>query len=454
MKITHPLLPATGALFAGLLTAFAPRVAAAKPVAKSDSRPNIILILNDDMGYECLQCYGSASYRTPNLDRMAAQGLRFNYAYAQPVCTPTRVELLTGQYNVRNYVRFGEMNPVDKTLGNYLRDRGYDTCIAGKWQLGGDRTIIHHFGFDHYLLWWLEKKTWRYMNVGDLIQDGVTRHGRPGEYGPDVINQYVLTYITEHAHDGRPFFCYYPMLLVHAPFVPTPLSTSPRRTRTDPKFFPDMMAYTDLLVGRVLDRLDQLGIRKNTIVIFIGDNGTNDAITSRMIDGRLIRGGKDKPTDAGTRVPLLISWPAVIKPGVVDHSMVDVSDFLPTLLEAAGYAPDQLPLTDGISLLPLFHGDHAGARTWSYCWISAGGSKAKAVQYARTIQYKLYADGRFYDIPHDTLEQHPIAELQMTAAQREVRARLQKILDRYAKINARRPATPPLPKYGKNLHKD
>ena len=419
-----------------------------------DHRPNIVLILADDIGYETLQCYGSASYKTPNLDRMASQGLQFTYAYAQPVCTPTRVQLLSGKYNVRNYIRFGEINPHELTIANYLRDRGYTTGIAGKWQLGGSRYTITNFGFDHYLLWWLEKKSQRYMNPGDFIQDKVTRHGKKGEYGPDVMNSYVLNFIKDHAHDERPFFCYYPMLLVHAPFTPTPLSTAKKTERTDPKFFADMMNYADLMVGKVLDQLEASGIRDNTIVIFMGDNGTNDAIVSRMKDGTTIRGGKDLTTDAGTREPLLISWPAVIKPAVINDSIADLTDFMPTLCEAAGYTTEDMPQTDGISLMPLFRGDKAGARDWSYCWISSSGSKDRAVKYARNIRYKLYSDGRFFDISKDVLEQHSIPESAMTKDQRAIRTRLQGILDRYAAVEAKRPATPPLPKFGKAARED
>jgi len=417
---------------------------AAPSPAKPGSRPNIIVILNDDIGYETLGCYGSASYQTPNLDRMATQGLQFSYAYSQPVCTPSRLQLLSGKYNVRNYIEFGEMSPTERTLGNYLRERGYATCIAGKWQLGGDRNSIVKFGFDHYLLWWLEKKTKRYLNLGDLVQDGADRHGKPGEYGPDVINRYVLDFITSHAGEDQPFFCYYPMLLTHAPFTPTPLSTATSTERTDPKFFPDMMTYTDLMVGRVLDKLDELGIRDNTIVIFAGDNGTNRDITSRMKDGTEIRGGKDETTDAGNRVPMLISWPGGIKPGRIDDSIMDFTDFVPTLCELAGDTPNEVPAGDGISLVPLFKGDHSGARDWSYCWVSSDGSLARSVKYARTIRYKLYSDGRFYDIPHDVLEQHPIPNTSETSA---VHARLQAILDRYQVIEAARPVHKAKPRH-------
>ena len=446
-----------GLLLASLSGATACAAAASAP----KSRPNIILILADDLGYEGLSCYGSASGQTPRLDRLAAQGLQFTHCYAQPLCTPSRLQLMTGSYNVRNYTQFGDMLPNEKTFGNYLRERGYATCIAGKWQLGGDRHTIAEFGFDLHLLWWLEKRTQRYRNVGDLIQDRAVRPGKPGEYGPDVVNDYVLEFITQQTKQGQPFFCYYPMMLPHAPMSPTPKSDRakveasapmPKAPKAadgdaaaddgekggDPRYFPDMVNYMDGLVGRVVDRLDELGIRENTLLIFTGDNGTNTRVTTRMKDGSLIHGGKGRTTDAGTRVPLLISWPGVVQPGRVEDSLVDFTDFLPTLCQIAGYASSEIPKGDGISLLPLLRGDRTAARDWSYCWYSSDGTPAKARKYARTLRYKLYADGRFFDLAHDSLEKNPLPAAQITAALRPIHTRLKTILDRYDAIEAKR----------------
>jgi arylsulfatase A len=427
------------------------------------SRPNVILIMADDLGYETLGCYGSASYRTPRLDRLASEGLLFSHAYAQPLCTPSRLQIMTGKYNVRNYTQFGDMLPKEKTIGNHLRDRGYSTAIAGKWQLGGDRTTIAEFGFDRYCLWWLERRSQRYFDFGEFIQDGVARTSKPGEYGPDVMNDYVLDFITQHAGKAQPFFCYYPMLLTHAPMSPTPKSVrtasdaaAPKRkaARTkksdgaadaddgerggNPRYFPDMVAYMDELVGRVIDRLEKLGIRDNTLLIFTGDNGTNTKVVSRMKDGSLIEGAKGRTTEAGMHVPLLISWPAVVKPARIDDRLVDFTDFLPTFCQLAGLGPKEMPESDGISLLPLLQGEKAGARDWSYCWYSSDGAKAKAAKFARTIRYKLYADGRFFDLQRDSLEQHPLKDASVTAELGAVRTRLKTILDRYDAVEASR----------------
>jgi|GEM_PF-2152473 len=221
---------------------------------------------------------------------------------------------MTGQYNVRNYTHFGELPPSERTFGNDLREAGYASAIAGKWQLGKDRKLIDQFGFDEHYLWWLERKSWRYGNVGELIQNGEVLPGEKGEYGPDVLNHFVLDFMERHA--AEPFFVYYPMLLPHSPFVPTPNSAgSPDPQDANPAYFKAMVEYTDELVGRVVDKLDALGLRENTLVIFIGDNGTNSDITSNMIDGRSIQGGKGTMTDAGTRVPMIVNWPGTAPAG-------------------------------------------------------------------------------------------------------------------------------------------
>ena len=136
----------------GLILVYA--LPATGTVKKQISKPNIILILSDDMGYECLGAYGS-TYSTPNLDRLAEEGILFTHAYSQPLSTPSRVELMTGRYNHRNYAEFGFLNHDQQTFGNLAKEAGYRTCIAGKWQLGSNSGLPSHFGFDRYCLWQL-----------------------------------------------------------------------------------------------------------------------------------------------------------------------------------------------------------------------------------------------------------------------------------------------------------
>ncbi len=395
--------------------------------------PNIVLIMADDLGYECIGANGGASYTTPHLDRLAAGGLRFTQCHSQPLCTPSRVQIMTGQYNVRNYTHFGHIDPSQRTFAHDLRDRGYATAISGKWQLGGDRQAIGRFGFDEYCLWWLEKKSWRYGSVGELIRNGDVLPGSRGEYGPDVVNRFVLDFIERHR--TGPFFVYYPMMLPHAPFVPTPLSQGGAEPREqDPQYFADMVSYMDLLVGRVVEKLEALGLREKTLLIFTGDNGTNSDVRSALVDGTVVQGGKGRTTGAGTRVPLIVSWPGTVPAGLVSERLVDFSDFVPTLQAAAGYVPSRDRVLDGVDLMPVFKGERPTTRQWSYCWYAKEGEEDKISVFARDARFKLYADGRFIDLPRDSLEMRPLPVSSMEAGAMESRRRLQAVIDRFAPL--------------------
>src|SRR5215204_4112781 len=160
----------------------------------SPKKTNIILIMADDLGYETIGCYGGTSYKTPALDQMAATGVRFSRCHVQPLCTPTPVQLMTGQYNVRNYVEFGWMDPRLKTFGNFFKDAGYATCVAGKWQLGRDAKLPKAWGFDEACLWQHLRRPSRYRNPG-LEINGVLKDWTKGEYGPDLVNDYAIDFI-------------------------------------------------------------------------------------------------------------------------------------------------------------------------------------------------------------------------------------------------------------------
>ena len=157
-------------------------------------KPNLILIMADDLGYETIGANGGASYKTPALDKLAATGARFTHAYAQPLCTPTQVQLMTGQYNVRNYLNFGTLAPNIVTFGNLLKQAGYATGMVGKWQLGQDLDLPKKLGFDEYCLWQHTRRPPRYANPG-LEINGVKRDYNNGEYGPDILNEYALDFV-------------------------------------------------------------------------------------------------------------------------------------------------------------------------------------------------------------------------------------------------------------------
>lgn len=407
------------------------------------AKPNIILFMADDMGYECLSTYGSASYHTPNLDKLAANGVRFEHCYAQPLCTPSRVKIMTGKYNFRNYTAFGHLDPREKTFGNFLKDAGYSTAIAGKWQLNGisggklpgwdDTNRPHHFGFDEYCLWQLHNtraEGERYANAL-IVQNGKALPRGDSKYGPQITADFVLDFI-ERKKDG-PFFIYYPMNLVHDPFWPTPDSQdwqNPKnRQRDDTVYFRDMVAFTDKIVGRVIEKLEQSGLSENTLVIFTGDNGTNRQIVSRMKDGRVIAGGKGSMTDAGTRVPLIAYWKGKSLKGSVNTDLIDFADFLPTLAEAAQIIISEGQVVDGQSFLPQILGKPPTRKEYLYMFYEPKWGKFEKGIFVRDKKYKLYNDGRFYDVEQDVLEKNPI---DVAAAQGQALAaakKLKKVMD-------------------------
>ena len=294
--------------FAAILAALGYMQMAPAVNAAEGNRPNIVMIMADDLGFETIGANGGTSYRTPVLDKMASEGLRFPHCYSQPICTPSRVKLMTGIYNVRNYAEFGLLEKSQRTFGNLLRDAGYKTCIVGKWQLGKDKALPKHFGFDEHCLWQLFRRPSRFASPG-LEVNGVPKDYKPG-YGPDVVTDYALNFIDENKE--KPFLLYYPMILTHCPFEPTPDSAdwdpkSPgsKTYKGDAKYFGDMVSYMDNIVGRILDQLDKSGVRENTLVMFTGDNGTDTPVVSMMGDIK-VAGAKGKMTDGGNHVPLIV----------------------------------------------------------------------------------------------------------------------------------------------------
>lgn len=392
--------------------------------------PNIILIMADDVGYECFGCYGSQQYKTPNLDRMAAEGLRFQHCYSQPLCTPTRIKIMTGISNVRNYAGFSVLRRDQKTFGHYLKEAGYKTAIGGKWQLFGAEHYSKQFrgkgslpqdtGFDNHCLWQVEKLGDRFWNP-KLTIDGKTRQFARDDYGPDIVTNYLLDFMTEHADGDSPMFVYYPMILVHNPFVPTPDSQS-RDSKDKQRNFEDMVAYMDKLVGRIVGHTKKLGIADNTLILFTGDNGTNKAIKSQL-GNRSIRGGKGSTTDSGTREPLIAWWPGTVPPGEVTDQLVDFSDFLPTFQQLAGASiPKNI---DGISFAPLLTGKPGPSREWMFCFYHPRPERGEAKRFVRDQTWKLYGDGSFFNVTSDVDEKSPLP----TSAAPEAHARLKQALD-------------------------
>lgn len=424
MKLIHCLLTVTTALlFALTQTTF----------AALSKRPNVILIMVDDFGYECVTANGGQSYSTPNLDRLAAGGIRFENCHVQPLCTPTRVQLMTGQYNIRNYFNFGTLLRTEKTFGNLLKEAGYATAVCGKWQLGREPDTPQHFGFDESFLWQHTRRPPRYANPG-LEKNGAETEFPEGSYGPTLVNDFALDFVTRHK--DQPFFLYYPMILTHDPFQPTPDSPNwdptvkNENAKKNVKHFADMTAYMDKMIGRLDAKLGELAIRENTLLMIIGDNGTHSTVTSRFNDADY-QGGKGSTTRRGTHVPFIASWPAAIDQPGVSADLISSTDFLPSICEAAGVeVPGNV---DGISFVPRLLGKPAKRREWLYTWYSPRQRADMTVrECAFTDKFKLYRTGDFYDLSDDPFEKNSLNVNSLSGDAAAAAGRLQQVLDQFA----------------------
>lgn len=400
------------------------------------NKPNIILIMADDLGYECIGCYGGQSYKTPVLDQLTKTGVRFQHCYSQPLCTPSRVQIMTGRYNFRNYKMFGYLDLPEITFGHVLKETGYNTCIAGKWQLGNGIEGPYHAGFNEYCLWQI------YSNIAGkgvagsryadpkIYQNGKVLKNTKGKYGPDIFCNYILDFIERNK--SKPFFIYYPMALIHGPFVPTPDSQDwmKHNYKNDKKYFSDMVTYMDKIIGRIVNKLEELDVREKTLILFTGDNGTDRRIQSR-INGDLLQGGKSLMTDAGTHVPLIASWQGMIPENSVCYDLIDFTDFMPTLEAIANTALPEKVKIDGRSFPPQLYGKKGNPREWvfTHYW-GYGRDIMKTRRCVRNKQWKLYDDGSFFNVSSDPLEQNPIRSEEITGKIDSVRNRFQSVLDK------------------------
>ncbi|MCF7956074.1 MAG: sulfatase-like hydrolase/transferase [Phycisphaerae bacterium] len=421
-------------------------------------KPNVILIMADDVSWEAFGCYGAEDYKTPNIDKMAADGIRFAHCYSTPICTPSRVKIMTGKYNFRNYTHFGRLDPKEKTFGNMMKQAGYATVIGGKWQLNGlynakeftdcyDTMRPRKFGFDEHCLWQLTKTKGA---GGERFWDPcletngkiTTPADNKGKYGPDIISDYLCDFIERKKNE--PFFVYYPMVLVHDPFLPTPDSIegpydpkpkvkgkkAGNKADEQKKNFVAMVAYMDKIIGKIIKKVDQIGQLDNTIILFTADNGTNVRITSRW-NGQDIKGGKGNLKDMGTHVPLIAYWKGHTPNGVVLDDLVDFTDFYTTLADAAGIKLAAGDPIDGRSFFPQIKGEKGNPRQWAINHYNPyWGSNFKVGQFVRDAKFKLYNDGRLYNVPADLKEENAKEKAQQGTDAASSRKMLQAVLDK------------------------
>ncbi|MDF1850108.1 MAG: sulfatase-like hydrolase/transferase [Verrucomicrobiales bacterium] len=415
----------------------------------AEEKPNILLIMADDLGIEGLSCYGSESYQTPHLDRLAEKGIRYTYAYSQPLCTPTRVQIMTGKYNHRNWLYFGILDPKERTFGHLMQDAGYETAIAGKWQLQsydppdypnadrrrGTGMKVEDAGFDEWSLfhpWNTEDKGSRYGNPS-FERNGELIGPLEGKYGPDTSVEFLLDFMTRERDE--PFFAYFAMALPHWPVNPTPDSEEwadpAKRLDESDHYFPDMVHYMDKLVGQLADGLAKAGLAEDTLILFYSDNGTDTKVTTKF-RGEAIQGGKASPLQTGVRVPLIAYQPGTVEPGQVRDDLIDASDFLPTLAELAQIEiPSDWPI-DGISFAPSLSGKAGSARESAFFWYDPrpGWDKERFTRhiFALDHDYKLFSDGRLYDVSGDGLKED-LVEGKLSDEQQAAKAKLQAVID-------------------------
>jgi len=381
-------------------------------LAQSTSRPNILLILADDIGYEIPEYTGGTSYETPNINRLAETGMRFTNCHSTPKCAPSRVQIMTGRYMFRTTEIWGHIPADEITFGHLLKNAGYAVALAGKWQLallGDDPLHVRKMGFDQFCVFgWHEGP--RYFDPY-IWQNGVKREDVSGRYGPDVFADFLIDFMVKN-QDG-PFLAYYPMALVHEvsnDFLPPPPPGPDGRYQS----FRELVEYMDHNIGRVVGVIDSLGLRENTLIMFTSDNGTpRDFITdirgeeyirtpiiSKMGDETII-GGKGMLTDRGTHVPFIVNWQGKTLPGKICSDLIDFSDFMPTLAELAGAELPEDRIIDGQSFVNQILGQKNNGREWIY-------NQFEGKAWIRNHRWKLYTDGRLFDMVSDPLELTPI----------------------------------------------
>lgn len=396
-----------------------------------NNQPNIILILADDFGRELLSVYGGSSYSTPVLDQMSEQGLTFTDSYATPMCAPTRMMLLTGKYSFRNFDNWDEMNFNLNTVAHYMQNRGYKTAMAGKWHRGGwdlEPKGPKKAGFMNYSSYDYRKYHQNAFWGINIWEDGKLVELGKHESTSEHFNNYIINFVLQNK--DNPFFIYYPMNLVHRPFLPVPTNEKINDSATLEKlsqnrgeldYFLENVEYLDILIGRILLTLNEQGLIDNTIVIFTGDNGTDNVAEASelrsVFKGKNVMGGKYFPTELGVNVPFLVYAPGFIHEAAVIRKPIDFTDILPTVYELAGGSTKKLD-TDGLSFASLLYGDEFKGKEWIY---SYGNFEQNSSKYKDPINnpdtfyhvisngvWKYYSDGKLFKVIDDRLEENEI----------------------------------------------
>lgn len=427
----------------GILSALVVLVSGGSALA---AKPNIILILADDLGYGHVGCFGQKKIPTPHLDRLAAEGMKFTQFYSgAAVCAPARSTLMTGLHTGRTPVRNNGLNRYleanDLTLAEVLKKAGYATGGFGKWGLGREDTpgAAHKKGFDVWFGQYSQMHAhFHYpaflLKNGEKVPLRENAGRRRGAYAPDVIHQAALEFIK--AHKEQPFFAYLAYTLPHVELIAPPASRRPfegrwpKISRADPRpgylgsddaiaEFAAMVAHLDQQVGDVLQTLKTLGLDDNTLILFTSDNGPQPGVwTDIFIEffngSGPYRGAKGSFYEGGIRVPTIARWPGKIRAGTETDHLGYFPDLMPTLAELAG-ATEHLPKKlDGLSLAGRLLGQGVVAEHPYLYWEAAGPNQTVQQQAVRWGEWKGVKPSakkgwELYNLKTDGAEQRDVA---------------------------------------------
>ncbi len=402
-----------------LITLLAVLSFSAGPLAAAAAKkPNIIFILADDLGLDGVGCYGSDDHKTPNIDKLATSGTRFETCYAAPLCGPSRCLLITGRYAFRTGglgnqswgpagpgAKSADENPIPKLL----KQAGYATGMAGKWRQVGETP--RDWGFDEYTTdptaggWYWQTKH---------LQNGPEITKPEGTYAGDVVHDFAIDFIRKHKE--QPFFFYYSMHHVHGPILRTPDTAKDGK----PDLYEDNIRYMDKQVGAVVAELEKLGLRESTLVIFSADNGTALSYPSK-IGGRMINGKKASMLEGGSRVPFIASWPGVTPAGKVSKDIVSFADPHATFAELAGVKLPEGMKFDGRSFAPQLRGEKGTPREWAYVQLNGK-------WFVREPGFKMDESAELFDMSDAPFVEKPIAADADTEASKAARQRLTAVL--------------------------
>lgn len=423
--------------------------------------PNVIYILADDLGYGDLSCYGQDKFATPNIDRLAGEGLKFTNHYSgNTVCSPSRAVLMTGQHSGHCYLRGnlkGEegaaLDPEWTVLPEVFKQAGYATGAYGKWGLGpthlsGNPNPLTH-GFDHFYGWKSQTIAHTYYPT-TVVEDGQEKPLEEGTFIHDLIMNRARDFIRTNAEQDKPFFCYIPTAVPHAA-MHAPKELHEKWRKKFPQFddkigkygaggepcpdvrnpiagFAAMMENLDLEVGRILDLLEELDIDDNTVVMFASDNGAHKEgghDPGFWNSTGSLRGHKRDMHEGGIRTPMLVRWPGVVEAGRTTDHLSGFQDVLPTMAELIGQpAPQQI---DGLSFLPTIKGNANQQKEHEFLYIEfcKGNDQQIYSQAVREGDWKAYRQVKqplqLFNLADDPYEQNDLAKEKPEVAKRLAR---------------------------------